>query len=208
MIEIIENSVQLALLAVLTVVTAVLSVRDKRTEGGLLAMFYGSYALGDLYWLLYLVYYGHTPRVFYIPDLSWYASYVFLDLVMVRMAPSEERKDRRPAFWLTALFPAAMFLYYVQFGDVAGNVISAVLMGLLIFHAVRGLVFLRTHPEGKPRRTLYIAALGFCLMEYCAWTASCLFEGETLSNPYYWCDFLITLSAMLLFPAYRKAVRT
>ena len=43
------------------------------------------------------------------------------------------------------------------------------------------------------------------MLEYALWTASCIWSGETLLNPYYWCDFLITLSFPFLLAASGKA---
>ena len=82
MIESVENAFQLALIAVCTTLSAVYAVRKKPRNGSLLVMFYGSYLLGDLYWLLYLLFYGHTPKIFYVSDLSWDAAYVFLHLLL------------------------------------------------------------------------------------------------------------------------------
>lgn len=206
MIEIIDNSVQLAVLAVMAVLCAVYSYRTNQQNAGILAMFYGSFVLGDLYWLLYLVFYGYTPRVFYISAVSWYAAYVFLDLVLLRMASEEERGTRWPALWLVPVFPAAMCLYYLQYGDVFGNIVSATLMGLLMFHAVRGLVWARKHGGNRGRRMFCACVLVFCLLEYGEWTASCFFDVDTLASPYYWFDFALTALTILFLPAYRKAV--
>lgn len=208
MTEIIENSLQLVLLMACTVLAGVYAFRTKSMSAGILTMFYGSYVLGDIYWLLYLVFYNHTPDVFYVPYLSWYAGYLFLFLFLQRLAPEEERKTVYPATWLMPVFTGGMCIYYMQFGDYLGNVITAVLMGLLLFHAVRGLIWIRRHPEGKRRRALYAVVLAFCVLEYLAWTASCIFVGDTLSNPYYWFDFMLTPCAMLILPAFRKAVAT
>ena len=206
MTEIIENSLQLALLMACTILAGVYAFRAKSLDAGILTMFYGSYVLGDIYWLLYLVFYNHTPDIFYVPYLSWYAAYLFLFLLLKRITPEEEQKTVHPAAWLMPVFTVGMCIYYMQFGDYLGNVITAVLMGHLLFHAVRGLIWIRRHPEGKCRRALYWVVIAFCTLEYLAWTASCIFVGDTLVNPYFWFDFLITPCAMLILPAYRKAV--
>ena len=44
----------------------------------LLTCFYGTFALGTLYWTLHLLLRQETPQVFYVSDLAWLASYVFL----------------------------------------------------------------------------------------------------------------------------------
>ena len=206
MTEIIENSAQLGLLTVWTVLAGAYAIRSAHRDGALLPLFYGSYVLGDIYWLLYLIFYGETPYIFYVSYISWYAGYLFLYLLLLRVSTSEERKENHPVLWLLPLFTAAMGIYYMQWGDYAGNLISAVLMTLLLWHAVRGLIHIRSNPEAAPRRFLYITVLVFCALEYAAWTASCFFSGDTLANPYFWFDFMMTPCAMLILPAYRKAV--
>ena len=37
-------------------------------------------------------------------------------------------------------------------------------------------------------------------------TASCCWVSDTLTNPYFWFDFLLTLVLLLFLPAVRKAV--
>lgn len=206
MIESIENAVQLALLLVCTAVSGAYAVRSRERSGAMLTLFYGSYALGDLYWLLYLMFYGHTPKLFYVSDLSWYAAYLFLYLLLQLVSDSEERRTRCPAVYLLPLFTVVMCVFYMQWGDYVGNVIAAVLMSLLLTHAARGLCWLRRHPEDNARRWLYIVTFVFCLVEYAAWTASCFWAGDTWANPYFWFDCLLTLITLLFLPAYRKGV--
>ena len=207
MIEIVENSLQLALLLTFTILSGVYAYRRQNISAGNLTTVYGSYVLGDIYWLLYLVFFEHTPNVFYVPYLSWYAAYLFLFLMLQHLAP-EEKRHRCPAAWLMPVFTTGMCIFYMQYGDYMGNLITAVLMGLLMFHVFRGLDYIRRHPEARPRRMLYLVVLGFCVLEYLAWTSSCFFEGDTLANPYLWLDFMVTPCLMLLLPAFRKAVET
>jgi hypothetical protein len=43
-------------------------------------------------------------------------------------------------------------------------------------------------------------------MEYCLWTASCFWVSDTLANPYFWFDFGLSGSAVLLLIAAERAV--
>lgn len=214
MIETIENGIQLALIAVCLTLAALYVVREKNLKGGLLILFYSSYLLGDLYWLLYLLFYGDTPVIFYIPDLSWYAAYVFLYLMLQRFSPKEEREASCPLAGLVLLFTCGNGIYYIAWYIVNGSsggyistVISTIMMSFLMIHSVRGLFFIRSHPEALPRRMLYAITLVFCIIEYCAWTSSCIWDGDTLANPYIWFDGMLALSLVFFLPAFRKAVK-
>ena len=206
MIESIENAIQLALLLVCTAVSGIHAARSRSRADATLTLFYGSYALGDLYWLLYLLFYGHTPRLFYVSGLSWYAAHLYLYLLLQLVADPRERRTRCPAVFLFPLFTAVMCAFYMRWGDYVGNVIAAVSMSLLLVHAARGLHWLRRHPEGSARRWLYVVTLIFCAIEYAAWTSSCFWEGDTWANPYLWFDCMLTLAVLLFLPAYRRAV--
>ena len=208
MIEVVENTVQLALLLALTARSGMLAARERRRGGALLALFYGCYALGDLYYLLFLLFYGHTPQLSFAPDLSWYAGYAHLFLLLQEVCTPDERRYRHPALWLAPVFVVGMCAFYLQWGDVISNLISAVLMILLLTHAVRGLLYLRGRPEEGNRRALYCVTLMLCALEYGAWTASCFWAGDTWANPYFWFDALLTASFALFLPAYRRAVAT
>ena len=68
--ELIENLLQL----LTTFVGALLSGISYRKSGRqvyfLLLCFYGCFALGSLYWTLYLLLFDTTPRVFYVSEFS------------------------------------------------------------------------------------------------------------------------------------------
>lgn len=206
MIEIVENAAQLALLLVCVGVAAVRVIREREERATMLFLFYTAYALGDLSWLLYLLYTGHTPIVFYVSELSWYAAYLFLYLLLQLVSSPQERQLRHPALLAVPAFCVAMFAFYMSWGDLFGNVVSAVLMTLLMTHAIRGLIYLRARPGEAARRMLYVATLVFCAMEYGDWTTSCFWSGDTWANPYFISDCLLTISFVFFLPAYKRAV--
>ena len=51
-----------------------------------------------------------------------------------------------------------------------------------------------------------LITLIFCLLEYALWTVSCFWMGDTMANPYFWFDLLITGCMLLFLPALEKAV--
>ena len=52
---------------------------------------------------------------------------------------------------------------------------------------------------------LQLAILVFCLLEYTLWTVSCFDWEDSVTNPYYWCDLLLTASFPFFLGATRKA---
>ena len=86
--ELIENLLQL----LTTFVGALLSGISYRKSGRqayfLLLCFYGCFALGALYWTLYLLLFDTTPRVFYVSEFGWVASVIFLRILQVTLTDS------------------------------------------------------------------------------------------------------------------------
>lgn len=201
MIESIENALQIAVLLACTVYALVRAARHKSRTWTMLAFFYGSWALGDIYWLMCLAFYGHTPQVSVVSDLSWYASYIFLYMLLRHAAPPDGAREKRFLPWLGPLFALGMAFFFMQWGEVLANLAYALLMSLLLFSAIRRLLDRERYAE---RRPLSLMILVFCLLEYALWTASCFFSGDGLQNPYYWIDFLLTVSFVFFIPATGK----
>ena len=202
MIESIENGIQLVLTGLCTFTALGLAIRSRSREWVLFGLFSGSYFLGDLYWLFFLVFYGNTPRFSLIPDMSWYASFLFLNLLLF-YAGGGKRPQHRKILWLVPAFTAAMCIFYMQWGEYVSNLIYAFLLTLILWQAIGGLFACQ---KGEKNRTLYGMAGLFCAIEYGMWTASCFFKSEGLTNPYFWLDLLLSVSFLLFLPAVRKAV--
>ena len=98
-----------------------------------------------------------------------------------------------------------MGVFYLQWGDWIGNITAAVLMSLLLWHAADSLSLWRDAQE-RGKRPLAWAVVLFCAAEYAAWTSSCFWAGDTLANPYFWFDTLLSVWFLLAPAALRKAV--
>ena len=160
--------------------------------------------------LLFIVFYDGASPVFYISEFGWNTSYLFLLLLLIYINTESNKKWRYrfdPFFMLIPAFTIGMCIFYMQWGDYLSNMVTAVLMMGLIWHAFYGLKVLRKRPEqGMERRTIFLVTLLFCATEYALWTSSCFWMGETLLNIYYWFDILLSFSFVLFLPALRKAV--
>lgn len=199
MIEQIDNGIQIAVLVVCVVTAIFKAARYRSRSWTLLAFFYGSWLLGDIYWTVCLLFYDRTPEISVVSDLSWYASYIFLYMLLRHVSPPEELTRKRILPLLGPVFSLGMALFFMQRGEILSNLIYAGLMGLLLYSTIRRLA---------ERRNRFLPALILilCLLEYALWTASCFWNDELLLHPYYWFDFLLTVSFPFFLPAVRKAV--
>ena len=76
--EVIDNSIQVGLFLVFGFASLVEGFRTQNKKFWFLAGFYTCISMGTLYYLLHLVIHGATPRVFYVSEIAWMASYLFL----------------------------------------------------------------------------------------------------------------------------------
>lgn len=219
MIESIDNMIQLVVTGACTSICLYRAVRGQGRAWTLLGLFSGIFFLGDLYWQLFLLFYQDTPEHYTVSELSWYTSYLFLLLLVIyvrveicghRMPTMQQQgglpglaRSFPPVLWCIPLFTGGMCVLFMQWGDYVSNLIAAGLMTGLLWHALSGILAVREDP-GK--RMLFSVILLFCLAEYAMWVSSCFWDGDTLANPYYWFDLLLSCAFLLFLPALRKAV--
>ena len=200
--ELLSNLVQMAA----TVLGFCLAgVRYRRTRGQawfLLTCFYGCFALGALYWTLYLLLFDTTPQVFYVSEFGWISSAVFLLILQYTLASERERAFRCRAVWLAPAVGAPLCALYCTYGDVLSNLLWCGMMVVLSWGAIRGLVY----AGGSRRRWFHIGVLAFAAAEYLLWTAGCFWQSDSLASPVFWCDVLLTAAILGLLGATGKAV--
>lgn len=179
--------------------------RERRQPWFLLTCFYGIFALGLLYWTLHLSLRRETPQIFYVSDLAWIASYVFLLTMVFTLPAPEERRFRTRLCLLAPAICLPQFFLYITYGDILSNFLMCGMTMLAACCAIRGLVWAKRTGEGRLLR-FHRVVLGFVALEYALWTSSCFWVSDTLTNPYFWFDFLLSLTLLLFLPAMRRAV--
>lgn len=204
MVESIENAAQIVVLLACAGYSLYNALQYHSRTWVLLAFFCGSWMLADLYWQVCLVFYNQSPQISVVSNLSWYAGYLFLYMLMRHIASPEKGVRRSKWAYLAPVFSFGMAAYYMQYGQIVSNLIYAALMGLLIFAVIRRLTDRKTYEK---QRLFTVATVIFCLAEYGMWTSSCFFVEDGLENPYYWFDILMTAVFPFFLFATRKAVR-
>ena len=231
MIEFWDYLVQFLVCAAGCTGATVLLVKSRRQPYFLLACFFGTYGLGTLYWTLHVLLLDATPQIFYVSELGWTASYVFLLTMEMTLPSAEELRFRTKLSWLAPVIAVPQFFLYVTHGDVFFNVLMCSGTMAAAWLSIRGLVFSRRSPVsmaadetlekentdftagaekavGQPAdlRPFHITVLCFTALEYALWTSSCFWISDTLANPYFWFDFMLSASILAMLPVTRKAV--
>ena len=138
--ELIENLLQLLVTFVGALLSGISYRKSRRQAYFLLLCFYGCFALGALYWTLYLLLFDTTPRVFYVSEFGWVASVIFLRILQATLAGADERSFRCRRAWLAPAFGVPLLAFYCTFGDILSNLIWCGMMIWLSYCAIRGLV--------------------------------------------------------------------
>ena len=200
--ELIENLLQLLTTFLGAVLSGIAWQKNRRQ-----AYFYGCFALGSLYWTLYLLLFHTTPRVFYVSEFGWVASAIFLRILQVTLTDSEERSFCCRKAWLAPLVGVPLLVFYCTYGDILSNLIWCGLMIWLSFCAARGLFYANTRTgEARNRRYFHVGVLCYVGSEYLLWTVGCFWSATSPASPAFWCDLLLTLALLGLLPAVKKAV--
>ena len=207
MIERIINGIGLLAEGALVILAAFQVIHLKGRTWEMLLLFYAALFCGNVYWTLYLLFYGMTPKYFYVSEFVWYAGYLFL-LLLVNLVKRGSSSRRSPVLFLVPLFAAGCGLFFILQGSaVIDNIVTETLMGLVMWNALEGLLLLRDAPEKERNsRCFFITVLTFCLVEHAMWIASCFWMGDTLKNPYFWFELVQIACLSVMFPALRKAV--
>lgn len=90
-----------------------LLVKSRRQPYFLLASFFGTYGLGTLYWTLHVLLLDATPQIFYVSELGWIASYVFLLTMEMTLPSAEELRFRTKLSWLAPAIAVPQCILYI-----------------------------------------------------------------------------------------------
>ena len=205
--ELIENLLQLLVTFTGVCLAGAAYWKSGKQAYFLLLCFYGCFALGALYWTLYLLLFDTTPRVFYVSEFGWVASVIFLRILQATLANGAERAFRCREAWLALLVGVPLLAFYCIFGDILSNLIWCGMIIALSYYAIRGLSYAVTQTDAaRDMRWFHIGILCFVGSEYLLWTVGCFWPDTSLASPTFWCDLLLTLTILGLLPATRKAV--
>lgn len=209
MLEIVSNVIQTAVLGVCVIVAFYYAVNSRSRSWLLYGLFSASFFLGDLWWVLFLLFYDSDYGYSLIPYINWKASILFLILLMqYQLKTPVFKKNNSPALCVIPLFCAGMCLYYMKFGAYLDNSLTAILMCILIWIVVQRLLEIRDIEGGKADdKALCILVFFFCISEYIIWTATCLDYGNPLRRLYDIFGALMTAGFVLIIPAMKKAVK-
>ena len=121
--EVVSNLLQAAVTLLGFSLSGIWYLKDRKQTCFLLTCFYGCFALGSLYWTLYLLLFSETPQVFYVSEFGWVASVIFLSMLQYTLSSEEERRFPCRKALSAVLIGAPLCIFYCTFGDILSNLL-------------------------------------------------------------------------------------
>ena len=139
--ELFSNFFQIAVTLLGFCMSGIRYLKDRKQAYFLLTCFYGCFALGSLYWTLYLLLFSETPQVFYVSEFGWVASVIFLYLLQYTLSSAGERRFLTRKALIAPLIGIPLCVFYCTFGDVLSNLLWCGMMIVVSYHSIRGLAY-------------------------------------------------------------------
>lgn len=160
----------------------------------ILALVHSCFMMGTLYFVLHLVIRGVVPQVFYVSEISWIASYLFMHTYqIVRYRIKKIRIAKIPVICGAGVLIASMWSGI--FGPVFLTTgIFAMVAGVIVFIAVFRILY-----EKEPHGVCYCMIV-CVVLEVALYVSSNFIHDYTKFNLYFLIDFVLTIVNMLLLP--------
>lgn len=198
--EVIDNIFQVTILLIAAIVSLGMAVRHREKRFLILALAYACFSMGTLYFVLYLAIFGKVPQIFYVAEISWWASYLFyLSLQIVRSEQMRVRFSFIPAIGCICVAGAA--IVFQIFGP------AWLMIGL--FSATVGAISYLCISRLRKRewRTMFDALMLLCVfLQVSLYGVSMLFTDYTKFNFYFVVDITLTLCFAALLPVLHREV--
>ena len=115
--ELIDNFFQIVVLLCAAAAAGICALRRRSRDLLILSLAYACFAMGTIYYVLYLVIIGIWPQVFYVAEISWLAAWLYVIYDEIEFTESSTH-----TFRLILIDPAAsanssyrIYLDYLEF---------------------------------------------------------------------------------------------
>ena len=189
--EIIDNGIQVGLFLLFALFSLIQGLHMQNRRFLILAGTYASFSMGTLYYLLYLVIMGKVPQVFYVSEMAWMASYLFL-LALCLMETRRYREKLDVLVLGLTIVEAAMVIGWKILGpSYPFTVAFALVTACIFYYALLG--------YRMEKRMLMLAMVLVIVWQLLLYIVSVFTTGYTHFNLYFAVDFLLMATMCSLF---------
>lgn len=198
--ELFDNLFQVGVLGMFSLISGISAIRYKNRCCLILAFAYACFAMGTLYYAMYLAIIGRVPQVFYVAEISWLASYLFLlALQIVRLQSRSLRFS-----WIAAGGALCMVI-----GICIAQIFGPSLLMIALFALTAGGVTYLTifhMRSGAGSWQTDICILVCLVLQVALYLVSGAIRDYTDFNAYFVVDMLLTTSMAALMPLVLREV--
>ena len=189
--EIIDNGIQVGLFLLFALFSLIQGLHMQNRRFLILAGTYASFSMGTLYYLLYLVIMGKVPQVFYVSEMAWMASYLFL-LALCLMETRRYRGKLDVLVLGLTIVEAAMVIGWKILGpSYPFTVAFALVTACIFYYALLG--------YRMEKRMLMLAMVLVIVWQLLLYIVSVFTTEYTHFNLYFAVDFLLMATMCSLF---------
>ena len=189
--EIIDNGIQVGLFLLFALFSLIQGLHMQNRRFLILAGTYASFSMGTLYYLLYLVIMGKVPQVFYVSEMAWMASYLFL-LALCLMETRRYRGKLDVLVLGLTIVEAAMVIGWKILGpSYPFTIVFAVVTACIFYYALLD--------YRMEKRMLMLAMVLVIVWQLLLYIVSVFTTGYTHFNLYFAVDFLLMATMCSLF---------
>ena len=189
--EIIDNGIQVGLFLLFALFSLIEGLHMQNRRFLILAGTYASFSMGTLYYVLYLIIMGKVPQVFYVSEMAWMASYLFL-LALCLMETRRYRGKLDVLVLGLTIVEAAMVIGWKILGpSYPFTVAFALVTACIFYYALLG--------YWMEKRMLMLAMVLVIVWQLLLYIVSVFTTGYTHFNLYFAVDFLLMATMCSLF---------
>ena len=194
--ELTDNAIQLLTVLICVAYSGFMTLKIRSRKWLLLTLFYISFGIGLIYWVLYIVLFDSTPRVFCVSELSWTASYIFLAMRLTSDASAGASGGKTRLAWILPLFSFVMCVFFCLKGSYLENIMMGLTLSVCGYCSAKRIILSKCRRQ-FPDRYISLAVLFFYFSEYALWISSYFQTSYHFINPYFLIDTFILNSAIV-----------
>lgn len=189
--EIIDNGIQVGLFLLFALFSLIQGLHMQNRRFLILAGTYASFSMGTLYYLLYLVIMGKVPQVFYVSEMAWMASYLFLLALCLMETRRYRGKLDGWVLGLTIVEAAMVIGWKILDPSYPFTIVFAVVTACIFYYALLD--------YRMEKRMLMLAMVLVIVWQLLLYIVSVFTTGYTHFNLYFAVDFLLMATMCSLF---------
>lgn len=192
--EIIDNIFQVIVFSLIVVADIVCWFLHKNRLYIILALAHSCFMMGTLYFVLYLVIRGKVPQFFYVSEISWIASYLFLHSYQI-VGYKGQRMKISVIPLICGIGVAIISIWSGIFGPaILSTGVFTLAAGAIVYISVFQILY------GDAPYKSSICILLCIILQVSLYISSSFFHDYTRFNLYFCIDIVLTISMAMLLP--------